>query len=276
MPPSPPTAPPTRWSFSAAGLAGLVAGYTTLAEDLASRGYIVVGVDAPYRSSVVVFPDGRTLARAPQNDADALTGPAQEQLALRLVRAWSADQTFVLDRLERLNAADPRFLHRLDLQRVGIVGHSLGGATALQFCHDDSRCKAVIDLDGAPLGTPVADGISQPLLVLLSDHHGDSADETRTVLANIRAIYQRLPPGRRLQLTLRGSNHFQFADDAALLKAPILRGILHAVGLLPLDGRRQLDLTTHLVGAFLDVYLQGASATELTTQSSRPGIEPTP
>ena len=39
-----------------AGLSGLVAGYTSLAEDLASHGYVVVGFDAPYRSSVWCSP----------------------------------------------------------------------------------------------------------------------------------------------------------------------------------------------------------------------------
>jgi platelet-activating factor acetylhydrolase isoform II len=53
-----------------AGLATLTTGYTSLAEDLASHGYVVVGVDAPYRSSVVVFPDGKVITRAPQNNAD--------------------------------------------------------------------------------------------------------------------------------------------------------------------------------------------------------------
>ena len=45
-----------------AGFSGLVAGYSSLAEDLASHGYVVVGVDAPYLTSVVVFPDGRVIA----------------------------------------------------------------------------------------------------------------------------------------------------------------------------------------------------------------------
>jgi hypothetical protein len=127
-----------------AGLATLTTGYTSLAEDLASHGYVVVGVDAPYRSSVVVFPDGKVITRAPQNNADLVSWSEQEQLANKLVRAWSADMGFALDELEQLNTSDPsgRFLGRLDMQRVGVFGHSLGGATSLQFCHDDSRCKA--------------------------------------------------------------------------------------------------------------------------------------
>ena len=125
-----------------AGLAALTTDYTALAEDLASHGYVVVGFDAPYRSFVAVFPDGRVIARAPQNDADLVSGSEQEHLANKLVQAWSTDMGFALDQLERLNASDPtgRFLGRLDMQRVGVFGHSLGGATALQFCHDVARC----------------------------------------------------------------------------------------------------------------------------------------
>jgi hypothetical protein len=47
------------------GLAALTTDYTSLAEDLASHGYVVVGVDASYRSFVVVLPDGSVIARAP-------------------------------------------------------------------------------------------------------------------------------------------------------------------------------------------------------------------
>jgi len=49
-----------------------------------------------------------------------------------------------VNQLENLNAAEPsgKFTGRLDLQRLGMFGHSFGGAQALQFCHDDARCKA--------------------------------------------------------------------------------------------------------------------------------------
>src|ERR1700682_6520514 len=187
-----------------AGLAALTTDYTTLVEDLASHGYVVVGFDAPYRSFVVMFPDGREIARAPQNNADMVSGSEQEQRANKRVRAWSADMGFALDQLERLNTSDPsgRFLRRLDMQRVGVFGHSLGGATALQFCHDDSRCKAGIDVDGAPLGSVVADGVTQPFMFLLSDRKGESdagePEAIRQAGANIHSIYDRLPDDRGL------------------------------------------------------------------------------
>jgi predicted dienelactone hydrolase len=266
-----------------AGLAKLTTDYTTLAEDLASHGYVVVGFDAPYRSFVVVFPDGRVIARAPQNNADMVSGSEQEQLANKLVQTWSADMGFALDQLERVNTSDPsgRFLRRLDMQRVGVFGHSLGGAEALQFCHDDSRCKAGIDVDGAPLGSVIAEGVTQPFMFLMSDHRGESTDAQtpeaiRQAGANIHSIYDRLPGDRRLMIMIRGASHYMFSDDGAMLKSPLAMRVMQALGIVRLDGRRQVAVTAHYISTFFDVYLQGASASELKSQPKYPEIENVP
>jgi predicted dienelactone hydrolase len=138
------------------GLGAKTLDYTTLAEDLASHGYVVVGFDAPYRTTAVVFADGRVVARPAADNPEMSSGlAAQNALTARLLAGWVADTRFVLDQLSRLDAADSTGLleKRLDLNRVGVVGHSLGGATAAQVCHDDPRCSAGIDLDGAPRGS---------------------------------------------------------------------------------------------------------------------------
>jgi dienelactone hydrolase len=245
------------------GFSGLVTGYTSLAEDLASHGYVVVGFDAPYRTSVVVFPDGRVVERLPLDNFD------------ELVTEWSADIGFALDQLERLNESDPsgKFLGRLDMQRVGVFGHSLGGATALQFCHDDSRCKAGIDVDGAPIGSVITEGVSQPFMFLWSDHSWEPESETRPITANVRSIYDRQAGDRRLQILIRGANHYMFSDDGAMLKSPILRNVLRIIGIVRLDGRRQVAITAHYISTFFDVYLKGAPASELQSQPAYPEVE---
>jgi dienelactone hydrolase len=264
------------------GAAAPTTDYTSLAEDLASHGYVVVGFDVPYRSWVVVLPDGRVIARAPQNNIDLVDGPQADQLANKLVRAWTADTGFALDQLERLNTSDPsgRFLGRLDMQRVGMFGHSLGGSTALLFCHDDSRCKAGIDVDGAPLGNVIAEGVTQPFMFLLSDHSGETADaETpeaiRQAGANIRSIYDRLPSDRRLEIVIQGANHYMFSDGA-LLKSPLVMRALRTLGIVRLDGRRQVAVTAHCISTFFDVYLKGAPASELKTLAEYPELELVP
>jgi predicted dienelactone hydrolase len=251
--------------FMRAGLAALTTDYTSLAEDLASHGYVVVGFDAPYRSWIVVLPDGRVIARAPQNNADLLSGPEREQLAAKLVQTWAADTRFALDQLERLNASDPsgRFLGRLDLQRVGLFGHSLGGAASLQVCHDDSRCKAGIDIDGAPLGSVVAQGVTQPFMFLLSAQVESSDVESSKVKADIKSIYDRLPAQGRLNVEIRGANHYLFSDEGAMLKTRVIAGPLRMSGILGIDGPRQLAVTAYCVRSFFDTYLKNASVSPL-------------
>jgi dienelactone hydrolase len=261
--------------FMRAGGAALTLDYTSIAEDLASHGYVVVGFDAPYRSGVVVFPDGRVIRRAPHNNIDSFSGPALEHLSDKLVEAWSADMSFAADQLERLNKSDPsgRFLNRLDMQHVGVFGHSLGGATALQFCHDDSRCKAGIDVDGIPWGSVVREGATQPIMFLLSDHSGDPADpEDKQIEANFASIFDRLPSERRLQITIRGANHYLFSDDAMLRSPPVMRA-LRTFGFVGIDGRRQIAVTDHYISTFFDVYLKGAPASELKSQPEYPAVE---
>ena len=252
------------------GASAEVTNYSTLAEDLASHGYVVVGFDAPFRTRVVVFPDGRVITRTPENNPELFSGPELERVGNKLVAAWTADIAFVLDRLERLNAsnASGKFTGRLDLTRVGVFGHSFGGATAAQFCHEDPRCKAGIDVDGAPFGSVIQEGVHQPFMFLMSGQ-GDfsSGAEVRKISADIQSIYDRLPPDRRLYIEIRGANHFTFSDDGALLKSHLVRGAFRVFGKLGIGGRRQLAVTAYCVHSFFDAYLKGAGASQLEISS---------
>ncbi len=244
-----------------AGGGALTTDFTTLAEDLASHGYFVVGFDAPYRSFVVVLPDGRVVSRPPTNDPENLPANEANRLINRLLPMWIGDTSFVVSQLERLNAADPsdKFTGRLDMQRLGMFGHSFGGATALQFCHDDPRCKAGIDIDGAPYGSVVQEGLKQPFLFLLSDHSREMADPaSRQIHADFRSIYDRLP-SERLFLTIRGANHFSFSDQM-LVKSHYVIGVVRLLGVGSLEGRRGLAITTEYLHTFFDVYLKDTPA----------------
>lgn len=253
------------------GASAGVMNYSTLAEDLASHGYIVVGLDAPYRTGMVVFPDGRVISRTPENNPELCVGTeAQAACINKLLVAWTADIGFVIDRLEQLNQSDAsgKFKGRLDLTRVGVFGHSFGGAQAAQFCHEDPRCKAGIDVDGMPFGSVIQRGIDKPFMFLLSSHGDTSADpEARQIWADIQSIYDRLPRDGRLRVEIKGANHFTFSDDGALLKSRFVRGLLRLFGALKIDGDRQLAVTTYCIHSFFDTYLKGASAPPLKIAS---------
>ncbi len=249
-----------------AGASLEVVNYSALAENLASHGYVVVGIDAPYRTRTVAFSDGRVLRRTPENDAERCferAGPEQAPCVTKQLNAWTADIGFVLDRLEQLNISDPsgKFIGRLDMSRVGVFGHSFGGAQAAQFCSRDSRCKAGIDVDGSLHGSVIQAGIHTPFMFLLSGN-GDfsSRAEVDQIMADIRAVYDRMPMESRLFVQIRGANHFTFSDDGALLKSQLLRRVLRVFGVLGIDGRRQLAVTSYCIHTFFDAYLKGAGA----------------
>ena len=241
-----------------AGLGALTTDFTTLAEDLASHGYVVVGFDAPYRTIVVVLPDGRVATRRPEDDPETLPPAERDRLVEKLLALWCADVKFVLDQLQELNRLDPsgRFEGRLDLERVGVFGHSLGGAVAAQFCHDDSRCKAGIDIDGALQGSVVHEGLDRPFMFILSDHADASDPVSRRIAGDIQSVYERLPLNARARITLRDANHFSFSDQA-LLKS---QHVLKLLG--SLDARRGLAITADYVHRFFDTHLK-ASANSL-------------
>jgi pimeloyl-ACP methyl ester carboxylesterase len=248
-----------------AGGSALTTDFTTLAEDLASHGFFVVGFDAPYRSFVVVLPDGRVVGRTPAYHVENANGNLADPVIGKLLRMWTADTTFVVDQLERLNAdTSEKYAGHMDLERLGMFGHSFGGATALEFCQQDTRCKAALDMDGIPFGRVVAEGLSKPGLFLLSDHSREMADpESHQVLAEIQSIYERLPEGR-LYVVIRTANHFSFSDQI-LLNSQVAMGLLRVVlGFGGLDGRRGLAISAGYVHTFFDVSLNGAPAVALT------------
>lgn len=254
-----------------AGGGALTADFTTLAEDLTSHGYIVVGFDAPYRTSLVVFPDNRVVERRQADNPENLNPDDANRLINRLLPMWTSDTRFVVSQLQQLNSADSsgKFTGRLDMQRLGMFGHSFGGATALQFCHEDIRCKAGIDIDGAPCGSVVQEGLKQPFMFLLSDHSRELSDPAgRQIGADIYSIYDRLPNGRFF-ITIRGAHHFSFSDQTLLKSQYMMRVISLLGGIGKLEARRGLTITTTYVHTFFDVYLQGLPSNQLTELSSR-------
>ena len=151
------------------GYGDVVSNYTTIGEDLASHGYVVVGINPTY-TTTVVFPDGRETARTPAGTIPEASGLDIKAVADTLVEVWAADARFVLDRLGQLDVeSNERFSGHLDLSRTGVFGHSFGGAAALETCRQDSRCRAAIDLDGTPFGEVAKLGLDQPTMFVWAE-----------------------------------------------------------------------------------------------------------
>ncbi|MFF7468836.1 alpha/beta hydrolase family protein [Streptomyces sp. NPDC008092] len=194
---------------------------TTLCDDLASRGYVVVMLDHTYDATAVQFPGGRVehtvlpaeYAKA-SPDRKRITALLKKTIDVRV-----ADTRFLLGELPR---ALPRGLRgMLDLDRLGMFGHSAGGFTALQAMHDDRRIAAGADLDGVVayvqedyesgnLSTVAAEGLDRPFLLV-----GKDGNDLGTV-PSWNSLW-RHSRGPREGLTLCGAEHATFTDEEAVV-----------------------------------------------------------
>ncbi len=247
------------------GLGPIATDYTTIAEELASHGYIVVASTPTYSAKVVVFDDGRVVegSRAANIEDDATPAEAKSVLN-HLIPVWVTDNQFVLDQLETLNRSDAsqRFSGRLDMARIGLFGHSFGGASAAQTCSIDTRCVAGADLDGYLYGDVVQQGIQQPFLFIWSEPNADDPN-WQTATSDVAAVYERTP-NDVYQVTIRGAQHFNFTD-MVLMYSPVLR-LMHVVG--PIDSRRGLQIATAYLEAFFNRYLQDTESPLLAGPSN--------
>jgi dienelactone hydrolase len=203
---------------------------TALAEDLTSHGYLVASVDHAYEAAGTAFPHGIlpcVACTAAQTEADLR----------RATAGRGADVSFLLDQLVR------RFPTMLDRHRIGMAGHSLGGAAAVSAMARDPRVRAGANLDGA-FGDPVpASGLDhRPFLLFGTDdatHRPGGLDRTWDL------AWQRLD-GPARWLTVAGTDHLSFTD------LPVFATQLGLGGT-----ERPVVITRAYVTAFFDQYLKG-------------------
>ncbi|WP_196054582.1 alpha/beta hydrolase family protein [Nocardia aurantiaca] len=248
---------------------------TAQAEDLASHGYVVVAINHTHEAFAVQFPDGRT-----EHSAVPLDSPP-DILPDLLVPTRVADARFVLDQLAAAAghstdagpALPPRLADDLDLTKVGMFGHSLGGSTTAQTMHDDSRVAAGVDLDGPILGSVSTDGLDRPLLMLASDTSpwfGHAGWEPYWVTNT----------GLKLPLRITGTRHMSLTDEQVIVSALATAGLLsadvknEAIG--SIDASRSVDLQRSCLLAYFDAVFgrSDTSPAEIIKRLAQPEILP--
>jgi predicted dienelactone hydrolase len=255
----------------------LVAVYTALAEELASHGFIVVGVNHTYNASVTVFADGRVAPAAPAAQPQPTNMDAMRATGENMTELHAADLAFVLDRLEVRDDESGPFAGRLDLSRIGILGHSLGGAAAAELCRVDHRCDAGVNMDGLFWGEAAESGVAAPFLLLMAEHQpcAETAELENVSVAQCEAIaalfteswqtvQESAAPGA--WVVIAGSRHGNYSDAPFLSSgAEILRSLVGGATIAP---ERMWRVTIDLLLAFFTTHLLGDAVPVLADPSA--------
>jgi predicted dienelactone hydrolase len=225
---------------------------------------VIFALTHPYATGTILFADGAVAEEQPEAPGSAARDAA--------IATWSLDQRFVLSQLERLAAhgSGHRMAGRLALDRVGILGHSRGGAAAALSCRDDARFVACANLDGSVSSPLASSAPTQPFLLLRSE----------LPEATLGDFFERLP-GPAYRVDVAGAGHNDFSDLPQLAAELAARGtLLDPVGLLlgTLAPERSRGINTAVLDAFFAQQLRGQATTlfsappfaELTIQSRRP------
>ncbi|WP_169813063.1 alpha/beta hydrolase family protein [Nocardia jejuensis] len=249
---------------------------TAQAEDLASHGYIVVAVNHTHESFAVQFPDGRI-----ERTMVPLDSPPSV-LSDQLLPVRVADTRFVLDQLAATArhstagpALPPNLPDILDVTKVGMFGHSLGGTTTAQTMHDDRRVAAGINLDGPILGSVAADGLDRPLLMLASDTSPWFASPGWEP-------YWADNTGPKFPLRIAGTRHMSLTDAqvfvADLATAGLLSADVRNAAIGPIDATRSIDLQRSYLLAYFDAVFgrSARSPVETIQRLAQPEMLPHP
>jgi dienelactone hydrolase len=239
-----------------------------LVENLVSHGFIVVGIDHPHSTEVVVFPDGRVVREDPDPGEDyASEAVFQAFLAAgeKRLRARMEDVELLLNTLEDWQRHDPRGIltGRMDLDRIGIFGHSFGGAVAAETCLLDRRVKAGVDMDGLVFGRAAVEGVDRPFLFFAEDFPSPSPTAPRNssegrmaVVSAIQsnAIRRTFARGGGYFIRIRGAYHRNYSDSPLFSR---FRFLTHSG---PIDPLRAFDIVNDYVLNFFQHTLLGLPA----------------
>ncbi|HEX6269913.1 MAG TPA: hypothetical protein VFZ43_06745 [Anaerolineales bacterium] len=220
--------------------------------ELASHGYVVIGVQHTYGAVLTVFDDGTVAYNNPSALPRGAPDQEYEAAAQKLVDQWAGDLGVALDFMESQNGDPNNSFHAmLDLTRIGVYGHSTGGGAAIQFCGTHARCKALLGMD--PFMRPVSyevleSGVTQPAFFMFSQIWADDVDSQNNTLFGSFYMSSKEPVGA---ISIDGTTHYDFSD------LPLLSPLTPYLGLKgPINGKYVTTLINDYLLSFFDLTLR--------------------
>ena len=231
------------------GFEGFRSQNTTQIQELVSNGYIVFSLDHTYDAVLTIFPDGRKISAAKRYCKEC--EPEEfYSVFLPQINTRIADVRFLINQIEKIKIGkiESNFSHIMDIDRLGVFGHSFGGGTSLAVSILDSRVQSCLSLDGwyVPIHPDVYNqGLSVPFL-----HLGQVQwDEKNNYEILDKILKSKENVGYKLSLI--GAHHYDFTDSPHLSKFSSTFKLSS-----DLDSEEILDVTNTTVLGFFDEHLK--------------------
>lgn len=251
------------------GYGSKATGYYALLTEIASQGYVIVNMNHTYESLGVTLPDGRIkyfdfdyqreISKETMKVVEPLMNAFKSDLTYEerhpivrdvakkyfmgdMDRRWSEDMIYTIDLLEAWNA-DGLLKNKLDLNRIGAFGHSVGGGAVGELAINDSRVKAVANLDGIQWGNMIDSIYRVPYLYLSADWPAEHEDVNSHVYINKSTDYF-------YETKLLKSGHPNFMD------IPFMIPVRKIAGTGKIDPIVGMEIITKLVTSFFDRHLK--------------------
>jgi len=260
------------------GAFGIKISNTSTFVELASNGYVVCSIDHPYHSLFSIDADGHRIIVDQsflRGIIDLNSGKYDEATGFKLQQKWMnlriADINFVLDTiLTQVKDSSSGAVYRLiDLGKIGLMGHSLGGESVAQVARERNDIGAVVNLD-SNLAGEYLDYVNGkyvmndtvypvPLLNILTDTTEqliDAVPNANTVVA-VKRVTATAP--NAYEVNLKGTDHMSVTDLPLI--SPFLVSIINAS--VPKSGGQEvnplatIEKMNDLVLKFFNTYLKG-------------------
>lgn len=245
--------------------------------ELASNGYVVLSVDHTYYSFFTRQTDGKTVIvdQTFLNDVIAVQNDDyDDDITYKLTREWLdtrlADLNLVIDFVmdNTVNNHEDDVFQIINTEKIGVFGHSIGGASAAQLARIRNDIDAVVVVDGTLLGEDLEYNNNQlllntepypvPILDIFNEDHYEEALENKEIYPNMVMAKNAIDCR---QIVFKDAGHLNFTDLPMF--SPFLASLL---GTGDIDSRYCIETMNQVILSFFDYYLKDSNSLNLQSE----------
>lgn len=234
--------------------------------ELASHGYVVAAVEHPQIAFMSPYPDGSYVPLKDFFSRLSMEYETQNKASIPIIEEQTHDIEFALEQLKKLSGGslEDSLADKIDFSKIGLIGHSFGGATVVNALYKNPEFKAGINMDGVLYGNEREGSIGQPVLFMSANFFAGEKDKPQETVAKEQALWKQALGKEGDWLDIERAGHLSFTDFP--LYSPLL------VWTSP-DVEQNHQIVKQASLCFLDKHLKGHSTSSLEAIPDKyPGV----